>query len=355
MPHLSRRTLLALALALCLGSAAAPADGASKVAKRAVTFEVRNVNRSVLPCPSDGASYAVRGTLVGPSDVIAPEASRKPDAVTLYLHGFSFGAFLWSFTAVPRYDYAAALARAGHVSVVIDRLGYGSSDHPPGTQTCLGADADVAHQVIEKLRSGDYVAEGGSPPRFEKAALAGHAAGALIAHLEAYSFNDAAALVTMAFTPQVRQASFEQFYAARVVCEAGGEPSGTGRAGAYAYFGQAADDFRALAFHDADPAVVEIATSLRTRDPCGGTATIIDALVKDLRSLASVNVPVLLVCGREDAAFPSFACPYLKRRYTGSRDVSLSFVAGAGHALPLERTAPAFRRKVASWLTAHGF
>jgi pimeloyl-ACP methyl ester carboxylesterase len=77
--------------------------------------------------------------------------------------------------------------------------------------------------------------------------------------------------------------------------------------------------------------------------------------VQDLKLLSRVHVPVLVVCGREDATTPSFACPVLKRRYVGSRDTSLYFVPNAGHALPLERTAPIFRRHVAAWLDAHGF
>ena len=111
-----------------------------------------------------------------------------------------------------------------------------------------------------------------------------------------------------------------------------------GGPGGYAYFGQTDAEFQASAFHSADPAVREAATRLRSRDPCGDGASIIAALVLDLKSLSRVKVPVLLVCGREDAVTPEFACPYLKRRYVGSRDVSLSFVPKAGHALPLERS-----------------
>ena len=334
------------------GSATAPSPN---VVKRPITFQVRNVNRSALACASDGAAYEVRGHLVGPAPKVGPGASGGGGSVTLYLHGFSAGELFWHFSAVPRYDYAVAMARAGHASVVIDRLGYGTSGHPDGNQSCLGAQADVAHQVVEKLRSGDYVVEGGGPPTFDRVALAGHSAGALIANLEAYSFNDIDGLVAMSFTPQVTQRAFEQFYANRTACDAGGEQSVAGGPGGYAYFGQTDAEFQASAFHSAEPVVTRIATGLRRRDPCGDGASLIDALVLDLKSLSRVTVPVLLVCGREDATTPDFACPYLKRRYVGSRDVSLSFVPKAGHALPLERTAPVFRRRVSAWLSAHGF
>jgi pimeloyl-ACP methyl ester carboxylesterase len=320
-----------------------------EVVRRAVTFPVRNVDRSALPCTSDGAAYEVKGHLVEPG------TSRSPRSVSLYLHGLGSGEFLWNLNAVPRYDYAAAMARAGQASVVVDRLGYGSSGLPEGNQTCLGADADVAHQIVGELRSGGYRVESGDAPHFDKVALAGHDIGGLIANLEAFSFDDIDGLAVFGHTPQVSRQTFEQFYVNRTVCEAGGEPQAPGGPGAYAYFGQTLDEFRGSVFHSIEPAVSDLATQLRGRDPCGETASIIDALVLELKSLSRVKVPVLLVCGREDATTPDYACPFFKRRYAGSRDVSLAFVRGAGHALPLERSAPVFRRRVARWLNAHGF
>jgi pimeloyl-ACP methyl ester carboxylesterase len=346
--------LLAVAVAMPGATSVAGATTV-KVIKRPVTFDVRNVNGSSLPCPSDGDPYEVNGHLIGPAAKVEGSASGRRPAVTLYLHDFSFGEFFWNFSAVPRYDYAAQLARAGHASVVIDRLGYGSSGQPAGDQTCLGAHADMAHQVIGMLRAGDYFVEGGVPVRFGRVALAGHSVGALIANLEAYSFNDIDGLVGIGHTPQVTQQAFQHFYINRTVCDPGGQPSRTGGPGGYAYLGQSGADFRVGVFHRAEPAVMDLATSLRGRDPCGDTASIIDALVQEVKSLPRVKAPVLLVCGREDAVTPDFACPYLKRRYTGSGDVSLAFVPRAGHALPLERTAPLFRRRVSAWLNAHGF
>jgi pimeloyl-ACP methyl ester carboxylesterase len=344
----------ALSALLAVGPAAGAATTA-KVIKRPITFDVRNVNGSRLPCPSDGDPYELNGHMIGPAAKVEGSAPGRRPAVTLYLHDFSFGQFFWNFSAAPRYDYAAQMARAGHASVVVDRLGYGSSGQPEGDQTCLGAHADMAHQMIGMLRSGDYFVEGGVPMRFGRVTLAGHSVGALIANLEAYSFNDIDGLVAIGHTPQVTQQAFRDFYTNRTVCEAGGQPARAGGPGGYAYFGQTGADFRANVFHRADPAVMTLATALRGRDPCGDTGSIIDALVQEVKTLPLVKTPVLLVCGREDAVTPEFACPHLKRRYTGSRDVSLAFVPRAGHALPLERTAPILRRRVSAWLDAHGF
>ena len=46
------------------------------------------------------------------------------------------------------------MARLGHVSVSIDRLGYDDSGHPQGHLTCIGSSADVTHQLVQHLRAG---------------------------------------------------------------------------------------------------------------------------------------------------------------------------------------------------------
>jgi pimeloyl-ACP methyl ester carboxylesterase len=338
-----------LADARTTGPSESSAAAAGKVLRRAVTFEVRNTDRSALPCTSDGAAYEVKGHL------IEPATSRSPRSVTLYLHGLGTGQFLWNLRGAPRYDFAAALARAGHRSVVIDRLGYGTSGRPLGTDVCLGADADVAHQIVSQLRSGDYSLEPGDAPRFDRVALAGHELGGLVANIEAMSFDDIDALAVFAHTTQVSLRTFAQFYANRQVCEVGGETAMPGGPGGYAYFGATTAEFQATAFHSVEPSVFKLAAELRGRDPCGETASIVDGLVLELKSLSRVTDPVLVVCGREDASTPDFGCPFFKRRYTGSRDVSLAIIRNAGHMLPLERSAPSFRRRVSRWLDAHGF
>src|SRR4051794_29602761 len=114
------RRLAAAALVLLW---AAPPAAARDVAVSPVAFKVANVNRSDVPCSSDGASYVVHGSLVAPAGAL-------PRSVTLYLHGLSYGAFFFRFDAVPGYDTAVELARSGHASVVVDRLGYRSSSGP---------------------------------------------------------------------------------------------------------------------------------------------------------------------------------------------------------------------------------
>ena len=333
MPNRTPTVLLA---ALCASLVVAAPAGA---ATEPVSFSVENVNRSALPCNADGRTYTLRGRIVGP-----PERLRSADTATLFLHEFSFGAFFWSFDAVPGYDFSADLARRGHVSVVIDRLGYDGSDRPPGLDTCLGAQADMARQVVAQLKR-----------RFARVVLAGHSVGAAVAELAAHSFEDVgiAGLVTMGwadqgFSDRTIQQSFDQ--GAR--CTAGGEPADDGGPPAYAYFGHTPEEFQGNVFASAEPSVVAAATALRNRDPCGDVASLTPAGVVNGQRLSRIAVPVLLLFGGSDAVFTPEAPAEQSRAFSGSDDVRLETFEGAGHALALERQAPQVRATLAAWLDA---
>jgi pimeloyl-ACP methyl ester carboxylesterase len=316
-----------------------------------VAFRVTNSNGSAVPCPSDGKTYELKGLIVGPADAI-----RNGVAGTLYLHDFAFGSWFWHFTGAPGYDFVGALAADRHVSVIIDRLGYGDSGHPAGNDSCLGAQADVAHQVVSALRAGTYEAVGHSPVAFGKVALAGHTGGAAIAEIEAYSFHDVDALVLMAWADQgfSNQAETEVGKSA-MVCANGGEDARPGGPGGYAYFGQTAADFQALVFHSASPEVVAAATALRQRDPCGDYASLLPTVVRDQTQLSSIAVPVLLAYGQSDALFPPPAGDQQKASFSGADDLTEVVLDGTGNALALEQSAPTLQRLTSDWLRAHGF
>jgi pimeloyl-ACP methyl ester carboxylesterase len=344
-----RRLALAAIAAVALCAWPAVAARANGVVDEAVTFHVVNTNRSLVPCSSDGQPYAIRGHLVAPAATFDGDRARS---VTLYLHGLGYGEFFWRFRAVSGYDYATELARAGHASVVIDRLGYGTSDHPQGTATCVGAQADMAHQIIQALRAGHYSAT--ETPTFQRVALAGHSAGGLIAQVETYSFGDPDALVVMSWADQgSSERALTTFAQTGQVCSGGGQPA-NGPAG-YAYFGQTPSDFKAAMFFDASPEVISDATAMRNRDPCGDTNSVTTGIAADQLGLPTIKVPVLLAYGDDDALFPPPAGSLQQPRFAGSRDVTATFLPDTGHAVTLERSAPELRKRVGSWLAAHGF
>jgi pimeloyl-ACP methyl ester carboxylesterase len=342
---------MAALLALAVGPAPTTAAEPSSlpVVIREISFQVLDTNTSKVPCQSDGAPYTVAGHLVEPAT--QADAAGPARAAVLDLHGLGYAEFFWDFQMVPGYDWASALAERGISSVTIDRIGYGRTGKPPGMQSCLGAQADVAHQVVQELRSGTYAAAGGPAPSFSRVGLAGHSAGGAIAQAEAYSYHDVDALMVLSWADA--GASLQALTAlgqTGAVCVSGRQ----GQTPGYASFGQTKEDFRALMFHDADIAVVIEAVRLRRADPCGDHASLPATLLTDERQVPAIKVPVLLAIGDSDAIFPPPALDNQRRLYTGS-DVTAIAVPNTGHALSLEHSAPSTRDSVASWLCRRSF
>jgi len=317
-----------------------------------VSFTVTLQNRSLVPCAGAAASgtATIAGRLIGPSSLHSN--SPGPRSVTLYLHGLGFGQWFWTFDAVPGLDYATALAGEGHVSVLIDRIGYGGSTRPDGNGSCIGLQADVAHQVVQQLRSGSYSAP--MPLAFDHVALVGHSAGGAIAQVEAYSFKDVDALSVVSYADQGQSVD-----ALLTFLQAGGQCL-TGQApGNYVPFGATEADFDRVMFNTpnatASPAVIEATNDMREPDPCGDDESIALEIVLSQLLLATVKVPVLVACGSADALFPPPACTLQRLHFLASKDVTLATIRGGEHAITLGGSAAAFRDQMSSWLAARGF
>jgi pimeloyl-ACP methyl ester carboxylesterase len=351
------KQLLPAAVALgCVSAAPAMAAASGPpIVDLPVSFTVQNLDRTAygpteqLTCPADpaaqGATWTVRAHLVAPA-----AALRRPGrSVTVYVHGLAVdGDTSFHFRDVPGYDLAGELARRGHTSVVIDRIGYGPSSHPDGRELCTGAEADMLHQVVQHLRSGDY---GG--PSFQRVALAGHSAGGLLAQIEAYTFHDVDALAVLSyedqgFTPLLLTELGR--HAARCATAASGyAPTFDDRTDAVA----PADNTAAALFsQNADPRVVADVIAVHPADPCGENP--LPYIASDPVELASVTVPVLLVYGADDALLDPALAP-VQASHFGSRDVHTLIIPRTGHLLMLERTTPVFRSALSTWLHAHRF
>lgn len=316
-----------------------------------VSFTVRNVNRSALACRSDGAQYRIGGRLVGSRAALED----GPGAVTLYLHEFGWGKHFFAFP-MPAYDYARHQAAAGHVAVVVDRLGYDDSPGPNGNEICIGAHADMAHQMVQALRTGAYTSPSRPARSFRRVALGGHSVGAGVAELAAISFRDVDALVLLGwasqgYSPEVLQTTGIQ----NLMCARGGEPAEPGRPAGYEHGSRTDEDYAALSIADAEPAAVEMAVRLRNRDPCGDAASVAPAVVLSNSRSDEIQVPVLLVFGRADRIYqqPS-AGEAQSRAYPGSSDVTTVWIDRAGHALTIQRSAPVMRAQVFEWLARRG-
>ena len=353
-----KRLLGPCALVACLlllpGVAEAKKAKPVKTSSVAVTFTVRNTDTSKFACPSDGGTYDVKGHLTGPASALASTAKAKkkkkkrPKGATLYLHGLGVGEWLWYFS-IPGYNYALQQAKAGHVSVTVDRLGYGASGRPDGNQNCIGSQADVAHQIVQALKSGSYAVASGKPVKFKRVALAGHSAAGEISILEAYSYKDVNALAIVAFSFSNLPAANTAFGNQRNSCQAGGNP-----VPGYAFFGQNATEFQQTFFHSAVKAVRDAATPLHPPDPCGNNLSLTDAINQQAAGARTIKVPAVVICGTNDVLYATFGCDAQAERFGGKDKRSIA-IGNAGHGLPLEKTAAKFRKKLGDWLTKRGF
>lgn len=336
---------LALATLALIAPAAAVANAHHvKVESLPVSFRVANTNSSGLPCPSDGRTYTVRGHLTGPRAALA-----HPRAVTLYLFGYDAGEWNWRLRAVPGYDHALGMARTGHVSLTLDELGYGASDRPAGMATCVGAEADMAHQVVGMLRGGRYSGGAWRAPRFRKVVLAGHDVGGLVAEVEAYSYKDVDALVQVTWADQGQTP-----YIVERAAVAANDWCTTAASG-YHYFTASPEEFRTKLFFDPDPRVIDAAVRLRSRNPCGVIRSTPTGVWADVLHASEITVPVLVVFGAEDTlVWTRDGERKQQDDYPRSRDRTTVFVPRAGHFPMLERTAPTFRRILGAWLARHG-
>lgn len=321
------------------------AQRTSHVVSRQVVFEMENTNATKVACVPDGRSYRIRGELVGPrSEVLGADADR----INVLVHDLSAGSWFWHLRDHPAYDYATQLARAGETSLVLDRLGYDSSRLADGNATCLGAQADMLHQVVQHARSGSYKFRKSTrgTPAAQHVVVHGHSVGAAIAETEAATFDDVDGLVLMSWS--------DSGASQRAVDEASQQSATCLRGEDYATYGQTKKEFRQLLFASAPARVQRTAASLRNPDPCGDALSLTQLVGSLNLTTRDIEAPVLLLFGSKDALTRNDAAEKQAKAFSSSVSVTSRTVRGAGSALPLEKSAPKTRERVLRWLCSLG-
>ncbi|GEP38994.1 hypothetical protein NPS01_26570 [Nocardioides psychrotolerans] len=362
------RALLALVVALGLGSLAVPTNGASaavptatapatatatapaadgrrhQVISRTVAFDLTNTGNSLLSCPADNQVYPVRARLVGPRQKVLGYAGST--RMNVLVHDAGTGGWFWNLRQHPAYDYATQLGREGELSLVLDRLGYDSSPLANGRSTCLDAQANMLHQVVQHLYAGiyDFTQGGFSPPHASSVVVHGHGTGGAIAQLEAARHDDVDGLVLMSWAgSNASQLAVDQARQQTSACLTG--PG-------YASYGASKAAFQRLLFASAPAAVRRNALSQRNSTPCGDVTSLPSTLLSSVLTAGQVEAPVLLMAGSKDARIRREATQDTAASFRSSTKVTTRIIAGAGSALPLERSAPKTRAAVLRWL--HG-
>lgn len=338
-----RSSIVGVLAALCCALLVAPppASAARTVESHRVVFRVENTNATPAVCVPDDGSYRLSGRLVGPTRVLDGVAGAT--RVNVLVHDLATGSWFWNLRRHPAYDYATRLAKRGETTLVLDRLGYGRSRLADGDATCLGAQADMLHQVVQDLRSGMYRyarPADGSAPAAAEVVTHGHSVGAAIAQVEAATFDDVDGLVLMSWTDRGATTLATRTAARQnAACLTGGD---------YAPIADTATEYRALLFASAPRSVQRAAAGLRDPDPCGDVTSLTTMLLASNHAAGRVDAPILLLYGSKDA----LNRPQARRDQAASYPtrVTTRTFRGAGSALPLERPAAGVRRAVLRWL-----
>lgn len=371
-PTWHRAAILVVTAAMTLLTSAFVASSASATVQRSasgadivdiqVSFDVLNLNRSKVPCVTDGGEYQLVGSLVGPASFL--EAEDVP--ITVYLPGsMSTVAGLFRQQGFDgHYDLGARMAELGHVSLLLDRISMDQSGKPNGWLSCIGSDADTVHQVIQHLRSGSYEINGAPGVAFETVALGGYSGGGVTAALVAHSWADVDALLLLASAAsQVARAPFGVFTSLAetfgLTCAQGGDRKyGDRGPGGYSFLFENPESI----FGEIEHGVRATLEQSLEREPCGQWATILLAGVEEHVGLRTVEVPVLLVGAENDPFFPPAGMAAQRDLFTNSDDVTHVQINNAAHTMVIERgmvdgrtAAERFRIALCEWLTPRGF
>ncbi len=324
------------------GAAASPAERGPQVISRSVRFDLVNSGFSLLSCPADNQRHVVRARLVGPrQQVLGLGGSPR---INVLVHDAGTGGWFWNMRKNPSFDYATQLGRQGELSLVVDRLGYDASPLADGTKTCLDAQAYMLHQVVQHLYSGIYSYTQGdrSTPHATSVVVHGHGTGGAIAQLEAARYDDVHGLVLMSWAgTNASQLAIEQARRQTSTC--------LGGAG-YASYGANRAAYERLLFADATRSVRRNALALRNSTPCGDVTSLVSTLLASSLTAGQIDAPVLMMSGSRDARIRRQGTQDAAAAFRNSPEVTTRIIAGAGSALPLEKSAPRTRAAVVRWL-----
>ncbi|MGP4113750.1 alpha/beta hydrolase [Streptomyces sp. 4N509B] len=298
----------------------------------------------VVPFPDAPATWRVAATLHLP-------AGDPPDTVQVLLSGLTYDRRYWSVPGEG--DYVRHAVGEGHAVLALDRPGTGASEHPPAEQVTVDANVAALHHVVTALREGKAATE---VPAFPRVVAVGHSLGSGIAILEAARHHDLDALVVTsllhAFGPLYPEAAPALHPAAAdPVLGSAGLPEGylTTRPGLrarlYEHAGGVSPELSA--YHEETKSTVTL-----------GEGATLEAIYQP-EAAAGVDVPVLLVAGREDRLFgggelslerPEDVVAHEQKIFTGVPELEAFTLPEAAHSLNLHRTAPRWYAAAQAWL-----
>ncbi len=311
-----------------------PANAVNGVICTQVTVPVSSVGTG----PPD---LNVAGTLCRPD-------WQTPRTVQLLVHGATYTRLAWDWPQSPStYSYVQVAATAGYATLSVDRIGHGTSTHPPAANVTIQAGTTALHGVVTALRAGTV---GGIA--FQKVVWVGHSIGAVHGYdyggrytgIDAYVFTGSIHFIKVSWLDLIKnslQPSSEPGYFTTIP-------------------GVRDDLYYRTAM--ADPAVIALDESTKDTLTDGEVQTAI-ALVNvpaNQSPTLMINKPVLvfmgefdnLVCGGPDgitcnqANVRAVEQPY----FVNSPRLDVRTISGSGHNLSQHVNAPSPHWTIVNWI-----
>jgi pimeloyl-ACP methyl ester carboxylesterase len=333
-----RLALVGLALGAAFSLGVSGSARASSAVGRAVSCQEVAFAVQVL-----GASHTLRGTLC------RPLGARTPRATLVLVHGSTYSRVYWDFPVDPgRYSATRLLARAGYLTLAIDRLGSGESDRPPSDQVTADASASALHQVISRFRSGS-----GTRTRSGKVLVVGHSSGSTLAIREAAQFADVDGLVITGFMHSFGSADFFE----QMIYPAADDPKFRDDSSIPSGYTTTRPGVRLLWYYgfNADEAVFAADEATKDAMPGADAGGFLDELLglNGGPFAGQLDVPVLDIVGERDLGFCTPpGCDQANSEassYPASPDFQMVVRPRTGHAVSLHLDAPQTTDLIRHW------
>jgi pimeloyl-ACP methyl ester carboxylesterase len=334
-------------LVLAIGLWVAPSG--AQASSEPAALKCRPVQFEVTLSLSDPTVRRVVGELCGRGE--APHSTLQ-----ILLHGATYNHLYWKWPLEPeRYSYVDFITTAGYVTLTIDRIGIGASDHPPADQVTIASNAFVVHQLVQAMRAGRQI-EGFGLVRSERVMLVGHSLGSIVATQEAATYGDVDGVVLSGLLHSLGAGAGEialTYYPAQLdprFASAGLPPGyittlpGT-RGSSYFYYPPTTD-----------PAVVALDEATKETVTVGEFGDTLAALAQS----PNIHVPTLVVVGEQDTLFcPPPSCSgsgvlaLEPSFYSVDACLQLTPIPLSSHLLNLHRQAHEWYQVARQWADTH--
>jgi alpha-beta hydrolase superfamily lysophospholipase len=349
---------------LAAGALAAVVLAAALAASPAADAATRPAGPLALTCSVHVLPVAISDP--GPADQsmwgeLCYRGPTEPSTVQLLVSGATYTDQYWNFPyGDGYYSYVDAATAVGYATFDVDRIGVGSSSHPPSAEVTLAAGAVALHDAVTALRSGAVDGHG-----FANVIMVGHSLGSFETWTEDAAYHDVNAVIITGALHQLSPAAEPRATADLYPAVDDPKFAGSGLDPGYL---TSRPGTRESLFYDpatANPAVVAIDEATKS------TLTIpeLDGLIATLAEPAAqqpssqVNVPVLIVAGAEDNIFcagvtayncasPASVRAYESQFYAAAPSLTVVTIPETGHDLALSTTAPLTDAAMLAWSAA---